>query len=100
MTPEAVVKKAIRKILDEYKAWHCMPVGSGYGRSGILDIIACFHGVFIAIETKAGKGKTTALQDREIERIRKAGGYALVVNEENTEEVRELLEEIKRNPQI
>ena len=75
-------------------------MGTGYGRSGVPDILACFHGVFLAIEAKAGKGKTTALQDREIERIRKAGGYALVVNEENTEEVRELLEEIKRNPQI
>ena len=100
MTPEAAVKKTIRKILDEYKAWSCTPMGTGYGRSGVPDILACFHGVFLAIEAKAGKGKTTALQDREIERIRKAGGYALVVNEENTEEVRELLEEIKRNPQI
>jgi hypothetical protein len=38
--------------------------------------------VFIAIEAKAGKGTTTALQDRELKRIGEAGGIALVVNEE------------------
>jgi len=40
------------------------------------------NGVFIAIEAKAGKGTTTALQERELRRITDAGGIALVVYEE------------------
>jgi hypothetical protein len=41
------------------------------------------NGIFVAIECKAGKGKTTALQDRELKRIKENKGIAFVVNEEN-----------------
>jgi Holliday junction resolvase len=53
------------------------------GRAGVPDIIACFKGHFLAIEAKAGKNKPTALQEREIANIRKAGGHAMVLNEDN-----------------
>ena len=99
MTPEAKVKKAIRKILDEFGAWHCMPMGSGYGKSGVPDLLVCYLGIFIAIEAKAGDNKPTALQVRELERIKKAGGYALLVNETNIDYLRQLLEKIRECPQ-
>jgi Holliday junction resolvase len=54
----------------------------------VPDIIACCNGRFIAIETKAGKGTTTALQDRELDLIRKSGGVAMVINEDNLDELR------------
>jgi hypothetical protein len=41
------------------------------------------NGYFLAIECKAGKGKTTALQDRELVAITKAGGLSVVINEES-----------------
>jgi Holliday junction resolvase len=65
------------------------------GRSGVPDIICCVDGNFLAIECKAGKGKTTALQDVEIESIRRAGGTALVVNEFNVGAVSEFIRLIK-----
>lgn len=79
MTPEAKTKAACKKILDAEGVYYFMPFGGGYGRAGIPDIIACVNGHFLAIECKAGKGKTTALQDRELQRIVDAGGEALVV---------------------
>lgn len=87
MTPEGRVKAAVRKMLGELGAYHFAPPANGYGRMGIPDIVGCYRGYFFAIECKAGRGKTTALQDLEIERIREAGGVAWVVNEENLEEV-------------
>jgi hypothetical protein len=48
-------------------------------------------GRFCGIECKAGKGKTTALQDRELARIQEAGGIALVINEDNIIKLKELL---------
>jgi len=69
-----------------------MPPGMGFGRAGIPDIICCFQGKFIAIECKAGKGKTTALQDRELDAIRASGGMAMVVNENNLIELKEKLQ--------
>jgi pantoate kinase len=90
-TPEALVKKRIRKILDDSGAYFAMPIGTGYGNSGVPDFLVCHQGEFIAIEAKAGKGKTTALQESHLAKIRTAGGTALVVNETNINELEELL---------
>lgn len=93
-TPEVKVKKLIRKILDEYGVYYFFPATHGFGRSGVADIICCYRGRFIAIEAKAGKGKTTALQERELQRVKDAGGFSLVVNETNLGDVVLILEEI------
>lgn len=82
MTPEARVKNAVKKLLTEQGVWYFMPVSNGMGRHGIPDIICCVGGRFVAIECKAGKGKPTALQQREMERITEAGGDALVVSDD------------------
>ena len=77
----------MRKILDKHGAYHFMPPGMGLGRSGIPDIIGCTTGRFVAIECKAGKGKTTALQERELAAIAAAGGFTFVARECNLEEL-------------
>lgn len=92
MTPEAKVKARVRKILDEMGIYHFMPPANGFGRAGIPDIVGCYAGRFVAFECKAGRGKTTALQDRELENIRKAKGLAFVINEDNVEQIKELLQ--------
>jgi hypothetical protein len=80
-TPEKKVKDKVVKVLKEKGVYYFFPATHGYGRSGVPDIICCYKGVFLAIECKAGSNKTTALQDKEIDAIRAAGGTALVVNE-------------------
>lgn len=89
-TPEALVKKRIRKILEDSNTYFAMPIGTGYGNSGVPDFLVCYQGDFIAIEAKAGKGKTTALQDAHLAKIRAAGGIALIINEDNVNELKEL----------
>lgn len=95
MTPEAKVKAAVRKLLDEQGIYYFFPPANGYGRAGIPDVVGCFHGKFIAVECKAGKNKTTALQDRELARIAEAGGFAFVANEHNLDELKEKLAWLK-----
>lgn len=90
-TPEKKVKTAVTNILKEYGAYYFYPVTGGFGRSGIPDIVACYRGWFIGIECKAGKNKTSALQEREISRIVNAGGVALVVNEDEIHDINMLL---------
>ena len=90
-TPEAKVKKRIRAVLDRLNIYYAMPIGTGYGNSGVPDFLCCHQGLFIAIEAKAGKGKTTALQDYHLEKIAAAGGVAMVVNENNVDQLEELL---------
>ena len=91
LTPEVKIKKQIRKILDEAGAYYAMPIGSGYGNSGVPDFLVCVSGKFVGIEAKAGKGKTTALQEAHLSRIRSAGGIAVVINEDNIHTLKELL---------
>jgi Holliday junction resolvase len=91
MTPEAKVKKQVVEILKEWGAYYFAPVTGGFGKSGVPDIIVCYKGKFIGIECKAGNNTPTALQLREIDRIRLAKGAALVINESNIDEVTAIL---------
>jgi Holliday junction resolvase len=91
MTPEKKVKTKVVEILKGFGAYYFYASTGGYGASGVPDIICCYRGRFIGIECKAGKGKTTALQEKNIANIYAQGGLAMVVNEDNIEEVRILL---------
>ena len=95
-TPEAKVKASVRKLLDRLEIYHFMPPANGFGRAGIPDIIACMDGHFVAIECKAGKGVTTALQDRELDNIDKHGGTVFIAREHNIPDLELILKE-KRN---
>jgi Holliday junction resolvase len=90
-TPEKLVKDKVKKMLDSLGIYHFSPPGMGLGRAGIPDLVCCYNGKFLGIECKAGKGKTTALQERELDAIRAAGGFAFVVRETNLEELKEHL---------
>lgn len=95
-TPESRVKKQIRKILDTTRCYYAMPIGSGFGNSGVPDFLVCHEGTFVGIEAKAGKGKTTALQENNLKRIRDAGGVAVVVNEANIEQLPAMLGDLMK----
>ena len=90
-TPEVKVKKQCIALLKEHGAYYFFPVASGYGRMGIPDIVACYRGLFLGIECKAGGNKPTALQEAEMEKIRQAGGSTLVINEDNINQLQEWL---------
>jgi hypothetical protein len=91
-TPEAKVKAKIKTILKDRNIYFVMPMGTGYGNSGVPDFICCLQGQFVAVEAKAGKGKPTALQEKNLRDIKESGGYAWVVNEENLDEFKEWVE--------
>lgn len=82
-TPESKVKLKIKAILKEHDVYFAMPIGSAFGNSGVPDFLCCVNGGFLGIEAKAGKGKTTALQDKHLADIEKANGLTLVINEES-----------------
>jgi hypothetical protein len=81
-TPESKVKAKIKDLLTKYNVYYVMPIGTMYGNSGVPDFLCCIRGRFLAVESKAGKGKTTALQDKNLHMIDKAGGVTLVIRED------------------
>jgi len=88
MTPEAKVKAKVVKLLKAHDIYYFFPATHGFGRSGVPDIICCFNSLFLAIECKAtAKNKPTALQEKEMRKIREAGGHTFVINEDNIHEL-------------
>lgn len=77
---ERATERLIKEWTDgEPRVWDLKVHGSRYQRAGIPDHILCVAGVFVAAEVKPRGKRPTALQSREIERIRRAGGAAYVV---------------------
>ena len=91
-TPEGEIKDQVRKVLDEMGAYYFFPAANGYGRTGIPDIIACVGGHFIGIECKAGSKQPTALQQRELDNIEKAEGTGILINADNIDILKDILE--------
>jgi Holliday junction resolvase len=91
MTKEGAVKKYVKVILDSLGIYYFMPSGNGYGRSAIPDFVGCYKGHFIAIECKAGELQPTAIQQRELDRIKLKGGTGICVNADNVGELKQLL---------
>ena len=89
---EALVKKRVKELFKQHGVWFAMPVAGSFGRAGIPDFLCCINGWFLAVETKSGRGKCTRLQELELEAIGKAGGLNLVVNEDNFDDLRDLVE--------
>jgi len=94
-TPESKVKKKVHVLLKERGAYAVNYIGGAYANNGTPDILVCLCGRFIGIECKAGKGKPTALQIKNLRDIDHAGGLSLVVNETNLEYLTECLDDIK-----
>ena len=92
-TPESKVKAKIKAILKAHGVYYAMPIGTGYGNSGVPDFLCCLNGTFFAIEAKAGKGTTTALQEKNLKAIIESGGDAWVVNETNLVHLEDFVKE-------
>jgi pantoate kinase len=95
-TPESKVKAKIKKILKDNGVYYAMPIGTGYGNSGVPDFLCCVNGNFLAIEAKAGKGTTTALQEKNLREIKEAGGTAAVIAEAQLEYLEQLIQLMKQ----
>lgn len=97
-TPESKVKAGVRKIIKSFpNLYYTTPIGTGFGASGAPDFILCVNGFFVGIECKAGKNTLTKLQERVQHDIAQAGGYYLLINEDNLHDVQILLESLISN---
>ena len=80
-TPEGKVKDKIKKILKAHNVYYAMPMGTGFGNSGVPDFLCCVKGKFVAREAKASNNQPTALQHKHMNDIENTGGFAWLVNE-------------------
>lgn len=85
MRGEADVKKQVKKLLNKHNFFWWMPPANAYGKAGASDFHALRGGVFIAIETKFGTSRPTALQRAFLGSIKGEHGLAFVVDDRNVE---------------
>lgn len=89
---EKNIENKIKQYLKCIGAYHVKYFGNSFSQVGVPDILACYKGHFIGIEVKNEKGKTSPLQDYNLEEIKKAGGISLVAR--SVEDVKEVIDNI------
>lgn len=94
MGAEKIFESKIKKYLTDKGIWFVKFFANTFTKSGIPDILACVNGHFLAIEVKSEVGKPSALQLHHIEKIKQAGGHAVVVKPSQFDELKELIEEL------
>jgi Holliday junction resolvase len=88
---EKQLQYKILKLLRLEKAYSIKQIVSN--KAGVPDIVFCINGLFGAIEVKGDKGKPSELQLYNINKIKKAGGKAIICN--NIKQAKELIWEMK-----
>ena len=90
---ESEFQKEVLTYLKAHKIWHYRTqMGT---QSGLPDIIACVHGLFVGLELKRpdGKGKLTLQQEKVIKDIKATGGFAWSISD--MEQLKALLDFIE-----
>lgn len=75
---EKSIENKIKRYLKLKGAYYFKHHGNQFSQVGVPDIIACYKGHFIGIEVKNETGKTSPLQDINLQMIKDAGGISLV----------------------
>ena len=91
-TPEKKVKRKVMEQLKVMKAYTVTPMTSGFGNSGVPDVLCCYKGKFIGIECKANGGKMTALQIHNMNAIKNTGGITFLIDESNVDNLTDMIE--------
>lgn len=100
--PEAVVKNWVRYTLKNHLpgVYIANIHQSMYSHKGIPDLLLCYKGLFIGIEVKTEKGKTSKLQEIELKKIEDANGISMVIYGKDKEKLFKLIEMLtKYEPQ-
>ena len=80
MKEEKSLDNKVLDHLDNIGAWGIKYwAGAKFTKKGIPDILACIYGIFYGIEDKSSGGRPTMLQLKNLEWIREAGGYGILL---------------------
>lgn len=92
MGEEKNLENVVKAFLKARGCWYVKYWGGGgYTRKGVPDLLACCNGVFVAVELKATRGRPSALQLRELHRIRESGGIAVLLYPKDLEVFQHLI---------
>ena len=87
---EKNIENHIKRYLKSKGAYYVKYFGNQFSQVGVPDILACYKGKFIGREVKNETGKTSPLQDVNLEQIKQAGGISLVAR--SVEDVKQVID--------
>lgn len=96
MPAEKQFENKIKKYLNNNDCYFVKYFANRMTKSGVPDILASVGGHFLGIEVKSSIGKPKELQIYHVNKINDAGGFAVVVSPEQWEELKELIQRLKR----
>lgn len=76
---EKTFEKQVKAFLKDYDCWTLKTWSNGIQREGVPDLLVCCNGFFLGVELKAAKGKPSDLQLWNVQKIREAGGIAIIL---------------------
>jgi len=86
---EKQIENTIKKYLASIGVWYIKHHANKFTKVGVPDILACWHGKFVAIEVKTPVGVLSELQKYNLKAISDAGGVSIVAR--NLEDVKEVI---------
>lgn len=89
---EKNIENKIKKYLRDKGAYCVKYHGNKFSQVGVADLLVCYKGRFLAIEIKNEVGKTSPLQDVNIEQVKQAGGISFIAR--SVDDVREVIDKI------
>ena len=97
MAAEKQFENRVKSYLESNGCWFLKTWSNGVQREGVPDLLVCCNGYFLGIELKAETGKPTKLQEFNIDKIRKAGGMAIVLYPDKFYMLKELIKALKND---
>lgn len=79
MAAEKQFEKKVKAFLETKGCWLLKTWSNGTQRKGVPDLLVCCNGYFLGVELKAPNGRPSELQLWNVQKIRDAGGIALVL---------------------
>lgn len=96
MASEKKFENQVKEFLKTQGCWVLKTWSNGVQRRGVPDLLVCCNGYFVGVELKAEKGEPSALQLWNIDKIRKANGFAMVLYPSAFEEFKNFIIFLKR----
>ena len=85
---ESAVQKEVLQTLRKHGGFWWKDAAGPYQQQGIPDIIGCYRGHFVGIEVKRPLlGKATPMQQKTMDAIKAAGGYAYIATSARDAEI-------------
>lgn len=95
MAGEKLFENKIKKFLKDEDCWYVKYFANRNTKSGVPDLLACVNGFFVAIEVKGATGKPSELQIWNRDKIREAGGIAIVLYPDQFDDFKKFVEILK-----